>query len=167
MQQIEDFAELEPVMEQLPRGAFLTVDDGKEKNTMTIGWGNIGYIWGLPVFEVLVRESRHTYKLINRADEFTVSVPLRGQLEDELSYCGSKSGRDVDKFEELDLKTTPGRRLSTPFISECDIFYECDIVYTHKMNRTDLIEDIKENNYPDSDYHTVYYGEIKGAYKKS
>jgi len=165
MQEIKYFAGLDSVIEQLPRGAFLTVDDGTEKNTMTIGWGNIGYIWNLPIFEVLVRESRHTYKLINRADEFTVSVPLQNQLEEELSYCGSRSGRDVDKFKELDLETSPGQKLNTPFISGCDIFYECDIVYSQKMNRSDLKEEIKENNYPDSDYHTIYYGEIKGVYK--
>ena len=156
---------LEEVLLQLVNGAFLTVSDGNEKNTMTIGWGTIGYIWNRPIFEVLVRESRYTYKMLAKSDEFTVSVPLKGQLEDELSYCGSKSGSDVDKFSQLNLQTSPGKILSTPFISKCDIFYECEILYQSRMERSDLIQKIKKDCYPQSDYHKIFYGEIIAAYE--
>ena len=155
----------EEVLSQLNNGAFLTVVNGEEINTMTIGWGTIGYIWNRPIFEVLVRESRHTYKMLVNSDEFTISVPMNDQLEKELSYCGSKSGSKVDKFSELDLDIKPGKSLSTPFISECDIFYECKIVYEQRMERTNLIQEIKQDCYSESDYHKIFYGEIIAAYQ--
>ncbi|NMB08592.1 MAG: flavin reductase family protein, partial [Tissierellia bacterium] len=86
------------------RGAFLTVKDNENRvNTMTIGWGNIGYEWGRPVFIVLVRESRYTHELLENAKDFTVSIPLDNKMNKALGYCGSKSGRDYDKFKECDL----------------------------------------------------------------
>ena len=50
--------------------------DGKP-NVMTIGWGTLGVIWGRPVFLVLVRPSRHTYRRLEQVGEFTVNVPPR------------------------------------------------------------------------------------------
>jgi flavin reductase (DIM6/NTAB) family NADH-FMN oxidoreductase RutF len=54
-------------LKQLPKGAFLTVKDGDRLNTMTIGWGSIGWIWQKPILMVMVRYSRHTYELIDKA----------------------------------------------------------------------------------------------------
>lgn len=42
-------------LEQLRKGAFLTLKDGDEVNTMTIGWGSISVIWNKPIFMVAVR----------------------------------------------------------------------------------------------------------------
>ena len=55
-------------------GVFLNVG-GETPNTMTIGWASVGYLWKKPVFIALVRRQRYTYNLLERAGEFTVSVP--------------------------------------------------------------------------------------------
>lgn len=68
-------------LKQLEKGAFLTVKDEEEINTMTIAWGSISYIWNKPIFMVAVRYSRHTYNLIENAKEFTVSIPISGNLK--------------------------------------------------------------------------------------
>ena len=52
------------MLTQLPLGAFLTVKSGDRVNTMTIGWGTIGFMWGKPIMTVMVRYSRHTHQLI-------------------------------------------------------------------------------------------------------
>ena len=155
------------VMDVIGEGALLTVKDGDKLNTMTIGWGSVGIIWGKPMFTVLVRHSRYTHRLIENTDQFTVSVPLNGQLKEEIDYCGTKSGRDVNKFEELGLELVEGEELETPFIKNLDIHYECKIVYKQDMN-PDLLfdEDIRNKYYPQGDYHTVYYGKIIGTYKE-
>lgn len=70
-------------------GVFLTVKNGADVNTMTIGWGGITIFWGKPVFIVPVRESRYTFNIINSAKEFTVSVPVNVNLAKELAYCGT------------------------------------------------------------------------------
>jgi flavin reductase (DIM6/NTAB) family NADH-FMN oxidoreductase RutF len=154
------------LLEQMPKGAFLTVSSGGRTNTMTIGWGSLGFIWKRPVFTVLVRYSRYTHHLIDQADEFTVSFPLKGQLDDALNICGVKSGRDIDKFRECALKTEKGRAVDTPIISDCDMHLECRIVYRQGMDRNGLVDDVKKPCYPNEDYHVLYYGEIVGAYRK-
>lgn len=151
-------------LEQLKKGAFLTVKDGNEANTMTIGWGTIGYIWNKPIFMVAVRYSRHTYKLLENAKEFTVSIPLNNNLKKELSYCGTKSGRDVNKFEECNLSILEGQKVSTPIIGECELHYECKVVYQQAMEPSVLDKDIKNRNYPNNDYHVLYFGEILDTY---
>ena len=101
------------VLQQLPKGAFLTVSHGGRDNTMTIGWGSLGVIWGKPVFSVLVRPSRYTYGLLEASGEFTVSVPLTDMAK-ALGVCGSKSGRDLDKFAAAGLQKLPGIKPKQP-----------------------------------------------------
>lgn len=147
------------------QGAFLTVKTGDIVNTMTISWGNIGFEWNRPVFTVLVRKSRYTYELIEKTKEFTVSIPLNDKMKSALALCGSKSGRDINKFEEANLLLCDGRTVSTPVIGDCELHYECKIVYKHEMNPELLDESVKASCYRDNDYHTIYFGEIVDCYK--
>jgi flavin reductase (DIM6/NTAB) family NADH-FMN oxidoreductase RutF len=156
---------LEKGMEFLhKRGAFLTVKDSDKVNTMTISWGNIGYEWGMPIFTVMVRKSRYTHSLIDNSSEFTVSIPLKNDFKDALALCGSKSGRNIDKFKEANISLKSGRKVDTPVIDGCKLHYECKIVYKHEMNPDLLRNDIKNSSYINEDYHTVYYGEIVDCY---
>lgn len=149
------------------RGAFLTVKnkDGKI-NTMTIGWGNIGYEWARPIFTVLVRESRYTHQFLENAEDFTVSISLDDKLNKALEFCGSKSGRDFDKFKECKLSFLDSKIVKSPAIAECDMIYECKIVYKDYMNIELLDDDIKNKWYETGDCHTIYYGEIVNCYHK-
>lgn len=145
-------------------GAFLTVSNNDTRNTMTIGWASIGYFWGKPIFTVVVRDSRYTYQLIDNGKEFTVSIPLKGNMRKELQFCGTRSGRDVDKFSACNLETKSGKRVNIPIIANCDLYYECHIVYKSKMNPENL-DDSYDKWYPQRDYHTFYYGEIVACYE--
>lgn len=148
------------------QGAFLTVKSGDKINTMTISWGNVGYEWNRPIFTVLVRKSRYTYDLIENSDDFTVSIPLNENLKKALAVCGSKSGRDIDKFKECNLTLEKSENVDTPIIGECELHYECKIVYKQEMNPKFLSNAIVESFYKDGDYHTLYYGEIVATYMK-
>ncbi len=164
MEELHYLDYIEEATEQLEKGAFLTTKANGEANTMTIGWGSIGYVWSKPIFTVLVRESRHTYQLIENSDEFTVSIPLTDKLKSALSFCGSKSGADYDKFQECDLTAQPGQEVDVPIIGECELHYECKIVFQQDMKKDNLIAEYQSNNYPSDDYHTIYYGEILTSY---
>lgn len=151
-------------LEQLRKGAFLTVKDYDRVNTMTIGWGNIGFIWNKPIFMVMVRFSRYTYDLLERAKEFTISIPINKDLKKELAYCGTNSGKDVDKFKECGLTLLEGQRVSTPVIENCDLHFECKVVYQQAMEPGLVEKSIKEKNYPNHDYHILYFGEVLDSY---
>lgn len=166
LNEIEEKKHTEEFIKQLPKGVFLTVKNGDKINTMTIGWANIGVIWGKPVLTVAVRYSRYTYELMEKSGEFTVSVPLNGGFKNELAYCGTKSGRDVDKFKECNLTAKDSKFLSTPLIGECELYYECKVVYKQAMEPALLDESIKERFYTNKDYHVLYYGEILAQYEE-
>lgn len=146
-------------------GAFLTVKDNDGKiNTMTIGWGSIGYEWGRPIFTVLVRESRYTHKLLENAQDFTVSIPFDNKMNKALGLCGSKSGKDCDKFKECNFKMIESSNVKSPAIGGCQMFYECKIVYKHTMDLQLLDDELKNKWYREGDRHTFYYGEIVNCY---
>jgi len=152
--------------QRLPAGAFLTVSDQDRHNTMTIGWGTLGFIWGKPIVMVAVRKSRYTYKFMENTDSFTVSIPLTAELKKELAGAGSTSGRDIDKFAAYNLQAKPGIKVPVPVIEQCDLFYECRIVYKQAMDPEHLDESIKASYYQQGDYHVLYFGEILASYMK-
>ena len=137
---------------------------GEALNTMTIGWATIGIVWSRPIFMVAVRLSRHTFTLIEKADDFTVTIPSSG-MEDELTFCGTESGRDYDKFEELNLPVAPGQRVTTPIINVPGLHYEAKIIYKSAMVPAYLDRELDADVYPARDYHTHYFGEIVDCYR--
>jgi hypothetical protein len=93
----------ETLTTRIKKDAFLTtVKAGDSMNTMTIGWALIGFIWKRTVFMVTVRNSRHKFSIMEKAVDFTVTVP-DGSMKDALMFCGSNSGRDLDKFKACNL----------------------------------------------------------------
>lgn len=155
------------LLDQLQNGAFLTVKAGDTVNTMTITWGSLGFIWYKPTFTAMVRYSRYTYELIEKAEDFTVSLPLNGQLKKELDICGTKSGKDVDKFAQCNITLKEGEVVKSPIIDECDLHIECKILYKQPMDENAVCQEIKDKSYINGDYHTLYYAEIVKAYIKS
>lgn len=149
------------------QGAFLTVKDKNNRvNTMTIGWGSIGYMWGKPVFIIMVRKSRYTFEFIENADSFTVSVPYGDKMKKALSICGSKSGREIDKGEAADISFIASNSVASPVVAGCNMYYDCKIVYKNDMDKKLLLPEINKGCYKDDNYHTIYYGEIVDCYEE-
>jgi len=153
-------------LDQLPKGAFLTVKSDDIVNTMTIGWGSIGFMWQKPVLMVMVRYSRYTHELLQNAQDFSVSVPPAGELKKALAIAGTKSGRDIDKFKECSITAQAARSIDSPVIGECELFYECRLLYRQGMEPANLCPELRDKFYADDNYHVIYYGEITECYSK-
>ncbi len=171
MQQVDYMEVAEKAIKEIDKGAFLTVlseklENGIEDriNTMTIGWAMIGKIWFKPVLMVAVRESRHTFQLIEKSPDFTVSVPMTN-MKKATAFCGTKSGRDFDKFKECDLETVESQKVKSPVINTPGIHFECKIVYKSAMDPAFLDQGIDTKYYSDKDYHTLYFGDILNCYE--
>jgi len=145
----------------------LLVGLGKQgpPNTMTIGWGQIGIIWRRPVFTVLVRPSRYTYKLIEEAGEFTVNI-VPPHMKEVTQHCGTVSGRDHDKFKEKGLTAVPSLKVKTPIIKECVLHFECRVVNKNDLIPSELAAPIVPALYPKGDFHRIYFGEILACQKE-
>ena len=157
---------IKEAVEQLSKGgAFLTTGYEDEINTMTISWATMGRIWNKPLLTVAVRYSRHTYKLIDNSNQFTVSFPASGTLSRELALCGTKSGRDMDKFSECGFKPLEAATVVAPLIDKCRIHLECKVVYKQAMEPGMIDKSIKKTFYDgNDDYHVLYYGEITACH---
>ncbi len=136
--------------------------DGKP-NVMTIGWGTIGSIWSRPIFIVLVRPSRYTYSRLEQVSDFTVNVAPR-ELAAAVNHCGTVSGREHDKLQEMHLTPVPSREVRAPIIKECIAHYECRTVHRNDLAPEAIAEAVREEFYASGDFHRVYFGEIVTAY---
>jgi flavin reductase (DIM6/NTAB) family NADH-FMN oxidoreductase RutF len=135
-------------------------------NTMTIGWGTLGVIWGRPVFLVMVRQSRYSWGLMEKSELFSVSF-FSEAYGRELEYCGTKSGRKVNKLEDCKFHASDGIISPSLYIEESDFHYECRIIHKTPVDPASLNPDLMKRYYhPGNDYHTVYYGEILGTFLK-
>lgn len=156
---------------QLPRGAFLTAG-GPVWNPMTIGWAQFGVVWSRPAITVLVRKSRYTYGLMEQADVFTLSVPRAGELQKELGFCGTHSGRDVNKERKSGLSRLAARAGGADGVWQCGAFFECRIVQKQLLDLSTLEPAARAKYYganqalPDGDPHMIYIGEVLAAYER-
>lgn len=164
MQNINAFDHAETILKVLSKGAFLTTAANGKQNTMTIGWGALGNIWSRPVFTVMVRQSRYTHELIEAHNEFTVSFPLTAAFSKALGLCGTKSGRDVDKFAAAELIAAPGQTVKVPVIKGAGLHLECRLVEKRELTPENFDKVLAEKFYADNDWHTYYTGEITAAY---
>ncbi len=153
-------------LEQLSgKGAFLTVKNGDKVNTMTIGWGSLSQYWGEEILIVPVRESRYSFELLKHTDELTVSVPCKGQLDDALKICGTLSGRDTDKISAASLSLKPAEKISTPLIDNCDVYYECKVLYYTDLDASRLPKDVIEKAYPNGNLHRLFFCRILSCHR--
>lgn len=146
-------------LEQLSKGAFLTVQYGGQNNVMTIGWAQTGVIWRKPVMTVLVRKSRYTKTLLDGSKEFTVSVPFC-DMQKELAYCGTVSGKETDKFAAQNLQLLESEKINTPCIKVPGLHYECMVLYQTEIKLEELDAIVNDTWYQDGDTHTFYFAEI-------
>ena len=163
----------EKIIEALPKGILLNSKHTKF-NSMVIGWGGLGIVWGKPVFTVYVREHRYTKAQLDATGEFTISVPVDGIIPSIAKICGTQSGRDVDKETAAHLTLEPPEVVHVPGIREYPLTLECRILYSQKQELEKLPKDIREQMYPQDvdgtycmanrDAHTAYIGEIVAAY---
>lgn len=154
---------LEKNMEILSKGAFLTTKTGNKVNSMTIAWGSIGFIWGKPVFMVMVRPQRYTYGIIEKSKEFTVTIPYE-KMNKELAFLGSKSGKDMNKLAELNISTVNSEKIRTPVLEVEGMHFKCKVIYKTTMSEANLDKTINDEKYPLEDYHTLYFGDIISSY---
>lgn len=161
------FNNVEDSIKKLSKGAFLIVKNRDNKlNIMTIGWATFGIIFRKPILTIAVRPSRYTFSLIENADDFTVSIPSNN-MDKALTYCGTKSGKNFDKFKDCNLSILPAQKTNSPIINIPGRFYECKIIQVTTVDPNRLDNKINQELYQDKSYHNLYFGEILSLYERN
>lgn len=144
---------------------LVSCDRAGVPNVMTIGWLLLGRsYYGRPVAVVAVRPATYTFTLLDAVDEFVIAVPSP-DLADAVAFCGTQSGRTVDKFAVTPLTPVPSRHVAPPSIQECPINIECRIY--HKQRPPHLLLTPDHRRAPVSEQHTLYFAEVLGVTTRS
>lgn len=120
------------------------VDERDEPNIITLGM-YMPISINPPMVCIGVAPQRYSHDLIENSGEFVINTPPI-QIEDEMHFCGVKSGRDVDKFQETGLTPIPSKVLRPPRIKECFGHMECRVIQEHTCGD-----------------HTLFVGEVVAA----
>ena len=72
-------------------------------------------------------KERYSHECIEACKEFVLCFPSEEQ-KDEAWFCGTNSGKDIDKFKESGFKKAPSKIVKPPLIEGSTVAYECKVV---------------------------------------
>lgn len=110
-----------------PRQVILvTCRHGKTDNIFTLDWHS-PLSFDPKLYAIAVGKTRFSHELISKSKVFAVNF-MDKKYEKEIYYCGSHSGRTVDKFKETGFTKEESEKIDCPRIKECLAFFECQVI---------------------------------------
>jgi flavin reductase (DIM6/NTAB) family NADH-FMN oxidoreductase RutF len=145
-------------------GVLCTVaDQAGKQNLLTLGWGQIGPSYhDHPVFIIAVAPPRYSWRFLEEVPEFVIAVP-DDTLRSAVDFCGTKSGRDLDKFKAARLTPVSSVHVRPPSIAECSMNVECRIYAT--LAPPHMLLTPEHRRAPLQNQHTLYFAEVLGTYR--
>ncbi len=102
----------------------------EDYNIITIAW--TGTICSEPAMcYISVRKNRYSYDIIKKTGEFVINLTTQ-KLAYATDWCGVKSGKDFNKFQEMNLTPGKSKEIAAPIIEESPLSIECKV--------TDIVE---------------------------
>lgn len=147
----------------LDREWALLVGGAGRPSPMTVSWGGLGTLWQKPVATVYVRPTRHTWELLNGHPEFTLNF-LPPARRPALELCGSRSGRDTDKWRAAGLRPEPAAAVTVPRVAGSLLSLECRVLATLDFDPARFLDPGIAGLYPARDYHRLFFGEVLAAW---
>ena len=105
-------------------------------NIITIAWTGIVNS-SPPMTYISVRKERYSYDILKKTGEFVINLCTE-KLAFATDYCGVKSGRDIDKFNEMKLTPLPCELVSCPMIKESPLNIECRVTQVIELGSHDM-----------------------------
>jgi len=132
-------------------------------NTMTASWGSTGILWNRKIATCFIRPTRFTFEFAEKSEIYTLSF-FDQEYQDALNYCGSHSGRNVDKIAATGLKPMETPEGGITFM-QSSLVFECRKLYSDYIREDNFIDQgLIKLHYPRKDFHKFYVGEIMGCY---
>ena len=109
---------------------------GEKPNIVTVAW--TGTICSDPAMvSISVRPERYSHDIIEETGEFVINLVTK-DLTYATDYCGVRSGRDIDKFKEMNLTPLPSKMIDAVGIEESPVNIECKVVEVKKLGSHDM-----------------------------
>ena len=131
------------------------VSCGREKeipNIITVAWAGT-ICTNPPMLSISVRPERYSYNMIKETGEFVINLTTE-ELAFACDYCGVTSGRDVNKYEKLNLTPLKMQNVNAPGIAESPVNIECKVreikeLGSHHMFIADVVGVTVDDKYMD------------------
>ncbi|EOS82111.1 hypothetical protein C817_00026 [Dorea sp. 5-2] len=116
----------------LPAVMVSAADLQGEANILTVAW--TGTVCSDPaMLYISVRPERYSYHMLKETGEFVVNLTTE-KLAYAADWCGVRSGRDVDKWKELNLTKGKAEKLDhAPVILESPVNIECRVTEVKEL----------------------------------
>ena len=108
----------------------------EEKNLLTVAW--TGTICSDPAMcYISVRKERHSHAILKRTGEFDINLTTRALCR-ATDWCGVRSGRDYDKFKEMNLTPLWAKHVKAPLVAESPVAIECRVKQVLELGTHDM-----------------------------
>ncbi len=125
---------------------------GEKPNILTVAWA--GTVCSDPVMlSISVRKERYSYPILCETGEFVVNL-VHEPLVRACDFCGVRSGRDVDKFREMNLTPVAVEGVTAPAIAESPLNLACKVkqiipLGSHDMFLAEVVSVTVDERYVD------------------
>lgn len=124
----------------------------EEYNLFTVAWTGT-LCTNPPLCYISVRPERYSHAIIKRNGEFVINLTTR-ELAYAADWCGVRSGRDCDKFEEMGLTSGRASVVKAPVVEEAPVSIECRVreivpLGSHDMFVADVVNVLADDRYLD------------------
>lgn len=120
----------------LPVVMVSMADKNGKNNIITIAWAGT-VCTNPPMVTISVRPERYSYSILKETGEFVINLTTK-DLVYATDYCGVKSGRDVDKFKEMELTPIAASIVRAPMIEESPVNLECQVKDVQELGSHDM-----------------------------
>lgn len=144
---MKDIAIDEAIKKRHPEGiALIVCKENSGKVSITpISWFTLcnskPRCWAICLYH-----KHYSHKVISETKEYVLCLPSFAQ-KDDILYCGSVHGWDIDKLKNCKLKTIPSLKIQPPIIEDSIACFECKVINTC-----------------DTGDHTIFIGEIVASH---
>ena len=108
----------------------------EEYNLITVAW--TGTICSEPAMcYISVRRERHSYEIIKKNMCFVINLTTK-DLVQATDWCGVRSGRDYDKFKEMNLTPLWAKHVKAPLVAESPVNIECRVKQVMELGTHDM-----------------------------
>ena len=121
---------------------MVSLGDMEKSNIITVAWCGITNTVP-PKTYISVRPSRYSYEILKEKREFVINL-TPSSLAKKADWCGTYTGRKVDKFEKCSFAKEKASKIDAPMIGECPISIECKVtdiipLGSHDMFLADIV----------------------------
>jgi flavin reductase (DIM6/NTAB) family NADH-FMN oxidoreductase RutF len=123
----------------------VSVGNWDQSNLITLAWV-ARVVSKPPIMSVSIRPSRYSHSLIQKQEEYVINIPNKAQVE-MVDFCGTHTGKKVDKWKALNLTKQKASKVKVPLIKEFPMNIECKVIKKIKLGT-----------------HIIYMGEVQAVH---